>query len=121
MLLHLVGVAVWRASDAPVRIGPDSRFRFRGRTTHPVRIRFGVSTQRMQGVFSGKFEVDVASERQARDGEAFEVDLALADLVPINPMLGDTAEGLEVADIYALTILEDAGLEIESIEIDGRD
>jgi hypothetical protein len=36
-------------------------------------------------------------------------------------MLGDTAEGLEVADIYALTILEDAGLEIESIEIDGRD
>jgi hypothetical protein len=26
-----------------------------------------------------------------------------------------------VADIYALTILEDAGLEIESIEIDGRD
>jgi ferric-dicitrate binding protein FerR (iron transport regulator) len=119
VLLHLVGVAVWRASDAPVRIGPDSRFR--GRTTHPVRIRFGVSTQRMQGVFSGKFEVDVASERQARDGEAFEVDLALADLVPINPMLGDTAEGLEVADIYALTILEDAGLEIESIEIDGRD
>ena len=31
----------------------------------------------------------------------------------------DTAEGLEVADIYALTILEDAGLELVSIEVTG--
>jgi hypothetical protein len=119
VLLHVVGAAVWRASDAPVRIGPDSRFRFRGRTTRPVRIRFGVSTQRMQGVFSGKFEVDVPPQRQARNGDAFEVELTLADLVAINPTLADTAEGLEVADIYALTILEDAGLEIVSIEVTG--
>jgi ferric-dicitrate binding protein FerR (iron transport regulator) len=119
VLLHVVGAAVWRASDAPVRIGPDSRFRFRGRTTRPVRIRFGVSTQRMQGVFSGKFEVDVPPQRQARDGDTFAVDLTLADLVAINPTLADTAEGLEVADIYALTILEDAGLEIVSIEVTG--
>jgi hypothetical protein len=119
VLLNVVGAAVWRASDAPVRIGPDSRFRFRGRTTRPVRIRFGVSTQRMQGVFSGKFEVDVPPQRQARDGDTFEVDLTLADLVAINPTLADTAEGLEVADIYALTILEDAGLEIVSIEVTG--
>ncbi|MEI8318860.1 MAG: FecR family protein [Planctomycetia bacterium] len=119
VLLHVVGAAVWRASDAPVRIGPDSRFRFRGRTTRPVAIRFGVSTQRMQGVFSGKFEVDVPPQRQARDGAAFEVELTLADLVAINPTLADTAEGLEVADIYALTILEDAGLEIVSIEVTG--
>jgi len=119
VLLHVVGAAVWRASDAPVRIGPDSRFRFRGRTTRPVRIRFGVSTQRMQGVFSGKFEVDVPPQRQARDGDTFEVDLTLADLVAINPTLADTAEGLEVADIYALTILEDAGLELVSIEVTG--
>ena len=119
VLLHVVGAAVWRASDAPVRIGPDSRFRFRGRTTRPVRIRFGVSTQRMQGVFSGKFEVDVPPQRQARDGDAFEVDLTLADLVAINPTLANTAEGLEVADIYALTILEDAGLEIVSIDVTG--
>ena len=119
VLLHVVGAAVWRASDAPVRIGPDSRFHFRGRSTRPVAIRFGVSTQRMLGVFSGKFEVDVAPQLQKRDGDVFEVDLALVDLVPINPHLGDTAEGLEVADIYALTILEDAGLKLESIEITG--
>ena len=119
VLLHVVGAAVWRASDAPVRIGPDSRFRFRGRTTRPVRIRFGVSTQRMQGVFSGKFEVDVPPQRQARNGDTFEVELTLADLVAINPTLADTAEGLEVADIYALTILEDAGLEIVSIDVTG--
>jgi hypothetical protein len=84
-----------------------------------VRIRFGVSTQRMQGVFSGKFEVDVPPQRQARDGDTFAVELTLADLVAINPTLADTAEGLEVADIYALTILEDAGLEIVSIEVTG--
>ena len=119
VLLHVVGAAVWRASDAPVRIGPASRFRFRGQTTRPVAIRFGVSTQRMQGVFSGKFEVDVPPQRQARNGDAFEVALTLADLVAVNPTLANTAEGLEVADIYALTILEDAGLEIVSIEVTG--
>ena len=119
VLLHVVGAAVWRASDAPVRIGPESRFRFRGRSTRPVAIRFGVSTQRMQGVFSGKFEVDVPPQRQSRNGDALEVELTLADLVAVNPTLANTAEGLEVADIYALTILEDAGLEIVSIEVTG--
>ena len=63
----------------------------------------------------------IRPERQSRDGDAFEVDLALADLVAVNPTLADTAEGLEVADIYALTILEDAGLEIVSIEVGGGD
>ena len=121
VLLHVVGAAVWRASDAPVRIGPESRFRFRGRSTRPVAIRFGVSTQRMQGVFSGKFEVDVAPNRQARDGDTFEVELTPADLVAVNPTLANSAEGLEVADIYALTILEDAGLEIVSIEVTGEE
>ena len=121
VLLHVVGAAVWRASDTPVRIGPASRFRFRGRSTRPVAIRFGVSTQRMQGVFSGKFEVDVPPQRQARNGDAFEVELTPADLVAVNPTLANTAEGLEVADIYALTILEDAGLEIVSIEVTGEE
>ena len=37
----------------------------------------------------------------------------------VNPTLANTAEGLEVADIYALTILEDAGLELVSIEVTG--
>ncbi|MCY3015347.1 MAG: FecR family protein [Planctomycetota bacterium] len=121
VLLHVVGAAVWRASDAPVRIGPESRFRFRGRTTRPVAIRFGVSTQRMQGVFSGKFEVDVPPQRQARDADTFEVELTPADLVAVNPTLANSAEGLEVADIYALTILEDAGLELVSIEVTGEE
>jgi hypothetical protein len=48
-----------------------------------------------------------------------EVALTLADLVAVNPTLANTAEGLEVADIYALTILEDAGLELVSIEVTG--
>jgi hypothetical protein len=61
----------------------------------------------------------VPPQRQARNGDTFEVELTLADLVAINPTLADTAEGLEVADIYALTILEDAGLEIVSIEVTG--
>ncbi len=51
----------------------------------------------------------IGPKRQACDGDTFGADLAIAD----------TAKGLEVADIYALTILDDAGLEIVSIEVTG--
>lgn len=63
----------------------------------------------------------IRPERLARDGDAFEVDLALADLVAVNPTLADTAEGLEVADVDAVTMPEDVWLEIVSIEVGGGD
>jgi len=71
----------------------------------------------MQGVFSGKFEVDVPSGDLGRVGDAWTVDLPLAEFHPLHPELSESPVGLELGDIYALTVNLDAGLEVHCIEI----
>ena len=80
-------------------------------------MRFGFSTQRMQGVYSGKFEVDVSSDDLGMAGDPWTVDLPLSAFHPLHPELSASPVGLELGDIYALTVNHDAGLEVHRIEI----
>jgi hypothetical protein len=36
---------------------------------------------------------------------------------PVGPRLSSTTQGLELSDVYALTIIEDAGLEMHHVEL----
>jgi len=74
-------------------------------------------TQKSQGVFAGKFEMDVQPEALGPAGETWEVKLPLSAFRPLQPELSTSPEGLELTDVYALTIKEDAGLEIHHIEL----
>lgn len=120
VLIHVVGAAVRRASDAPVRIGPATRIRFRCRSSRPATICFGVSTQRLGGVFAGKFDVRVPPEAQRPSGDAWEVEVGIGDLRPVSSDLADSAHGLELAEVYAVSIVEDVGLELETIDVAGE-
>lgn len=117
LLLHAVAVAAWRSSERPVRLASRSMLRFRGTTQRDQVVRFGFSTQKMRGVFAGKFEMNVPPEELGLPGATWEVKLPLADFQPLHPQLASTPEGLELTDVYALTIIEDAGLEIHQIEL----
>lgn len=117
VMLYAVALAAWKMSPRPVVLESGARFRFRGQTARRQTVRFGFSTQKMQGVFSGKFEVDVPTELLAAPGEPWEVELRLEDFRPLHPQLASTLDGLELTDVYALTIREDAGLEIHHIEL----
>lgn len=117
LLLHVVGTAAWKSSDQPVLLRPESRLRFRGRTERRQMVRFGFSTQKMRGVFAGKFEVDISPERLGPVGETWEVELPLTEFRPLHPQMASSPDGLELTDVYALTIVEDAGLEIFSMEL----
>lgn len=117
VMLYAVAIAAWKSSDRPVRLQADSRLRFRGRTERPQTVRFGFSAQKMYGVFAGKFEADVTPESLGPAGEAWEVEIPLATFRPLHPHLASSADGLELTDIYALTIEVDAGLEITHIEL----
>jgi hypothetical protein len=68
-------------------------------------------------MFAGKFELDVRAEALGPAGEAWEVSLPVAQFHPLQPELSSSPEGLELTDVYALTIQEDAGLEIQHIEL----
>jgi FecR protein len=117
VMLYAVALAAWKISDRPVLLQSESRLRFRGRTERLKTVRFGFSTQRMRGVFAGKFEIDVTPQLLGPAGETWEVELPLADFRPLHPQLSSSPAGLELTDVYALTINDDAGLEANAIEL----
>jgi len=80
-------------------------------------VRFGFSAQKMRGAFAGKFEIDVQPATLGPAGETWEVELPLANFRPLHPHLAPSPEGLELTDLYALTIRENAGLEINHVEL----
>jgi len=117
VMLYAVSLAAWKSSEHPVLLHDTSRIRFRGRSARAQTVRFGFSVQKVRGVFAGKFEVDVPARALGPIGQTWEVDLPLTDFRPLHPRLAISPEGLELTDIYALTIREDAGLEIHHIEL----
>jgi len=117
VMLYAVALAAWKSTERPVLLQSDSKLRFRGRTERAQTVRFGFSAQKMRGVFAGKFEVDVPPASLRPVGETWEVELPLRDFRPLHPQLASSPDGLELTDVYALTIQEDAGLEIHHIEL----
>ena len=117
ILLYVAGLSVARSSDRPVLLEAGSRLVFRGSTDRSQTVRFGFSTQKMRGVFAGKFEMDVRPDALGSAGETWEVSLPLSEFRPLQPQLASSPDGLELTDVYALTIKEDAGLEIHHIEL----
>jgi ferric-dicitrate binding protein FerR (iron transport regulator) len=117
VMLHAAALSVSRSSDRPVLLQAGSKLLFRGRTERSHMVRFGFSTQKMRGVFAGKFEVDVRPDSLGPAGEVWEVTLSLPDFRPLQPQLSFSPDGLELTDVYALTIREDAGLELNHIEL----
>jgi ferric-dicitrate binding protein FerR (iron transport regulator) len=117
LMLHAVAVSALQTAGGPVELRTGARVRFQGRTLRSSKVRFGFSTQRMQGVYSGKFEVDVSSDDLGMAGDPWTVDLPLSAFHPLHPELSASPVGLELGDIYALTVNHDAGLEVHRIEI----
>ncbi len=117
VMLYAAALAAWKSSEHPVVLHSDSKLRFRGRTERAQTVRFGFSAQKIRGVFAGKFEVDIPPTSLGPAGETWEMDLPLANFRPLHPYLATSPEGLELTDVYALTVREDAGLEINHIEL----
>jgi hypothetical protein len=117
LLLYAVAIAAWKSTDQPVLLQAGSTLYFRGRTERPQTVRFGFSTQKMRGAFAGKFEVDVKPNALGQVGETWEVELPLANFRALHPHLAVSPDDLELTDVYALTINDDAGLEINHIEL----
>jgi ferric-dicitrate binding protein FerR (iron transport regulator) len=117
VMLYAVALAAWKSTERPVLLHSDSKLRFRGRTERAQTVRFGFSAQKMRSVFAGKFELDVSPASLGPAGKTWEVDLPLRDFRPLHPQLASSPDALELTDVYALTIKDDAGLEINHIEL----
>ncbi len=121
VMLYAAALSVLSSSDRPVLLQSGSKLVFRGRTDRPHFVRFGFSAQKMRGVFAGKFELDVRPDQMGHPGEPWEITLPLADFRALQPQLSFSPDGLELRDVYALTVKEDAGLELNHIELSPPD
>ena len=81
-------------------------------------VRVGLTTQRMQGVFAGKFEVTIAAEGMQWEGENWTISLEMHRLEALNPQLAASPAGLEVGDVYAFTLDPTAKLQLTGIAIE---
>ena len=117
VMLYAVALAAWKSTEHPVLLHSESKLLVRGRTQRAQMVRFGFSAQRMRGVFAGKFETDVQPVALGPAGQTWQVEIPLKNFRPLQPHLSTSPDGLELTDIYALTIQEDAGLEINHVEL----
>jgi hypothetical protein len=117
VMLYAAALAAWKSTEHPVLLHEDSKLVFRGRTERAHTVRFGFSAQKIRGVFAGKFEVDIPSAELGLAGSTWEVALPLSRFRPLQPQLSASPDGLELTDVYALTVKDDAGLEINHIEL----
>lgn len=117
IMLYAAAFSVSRNSPNPVMIKPGSKIRYQFSYDKKIPVRFGFSTQRMRGVFAGKYETDVHPDKMDINGETYQVDLSLDVFRPVKDNQAASPEGLEINDIYALTVKQDAGLRIHWIEI----
>ncbi len=117
MALYVVSLAVAPRSSSPLALRAGSRVRFHGRTEHPGPVRFGFSTQRMRGMYAGKFEIDVPAKSLAPPGQPWTVELPISAFWSLQPKLYPNAQDLEVIDIYAFTVVQDRGLELHQVEV----
>jgi hypothetical protein len=117
LLLHAAGIAAWMTTDSPVRIEADAQVLFRGEMEHPTGIRLGFTTQRMQGVFAGKFEADVSPDDLTWNGTAWEVTLGIDQFEAMSPQLAGSPVDQELGDIYVVLLDGTAKLRLTAIEI----
>lgn len=117
LLLHLASLRVLRDSPRPVLARNDSTLVFRGRTTRPQPVVFGFNTQKVRGVSAGKFEARLPANKLGPAGAEWEVRLPLSSFRPLHPQMAVSPDGLEILEVYALTVIEDAGLELTHLEL----
>ncbi|MEK0425882.1 MAG: hypothetical protein RJB11_1973 [Planctomycetota bacterium] len=117
LLLHVAAIGAWKSCPKPIVILEGSVLRFQGKVQSQRTVRFGFSTQKVQGVFGGKFEIDIEPELLAAPGDLWQVDLPLDRFRALYPQLNDKPAGLQLIDVYALTVHEDIGLEILGVEL----
>jgi hypothetical protein len=117
LLLYVSAIGAWRCSPNPIVVLAGSVLRFQGRNQISHKVRLGFSTQKLHGVFGGKFEIDIDPEHLGKPGELWQLDLPIDRFHALYPQLNAKPVGLQLIDVYALTIQDDVGLEIFGVEL----
>ncbi|MEK6248674.1 MAG: FecR family protein, partial [Planctomycetales bacterium] len=117
LLLHLTALSDSRGEQSPVELRPGARFRIRGRMDSAKELLIGLTTQYLKGGFAGKHHAVRKAETFSQDGGNFELEVPVEEFTPEELEHPKSAVGLGLYDWWCLTVNEDAGLSIFSVEL----
>ncbi len=113
----MAAISVSSGDSAPVLLGPNSRFRIRGRLPASGEIGFGITTHFPNGGCSGKYSTLRGVEVADPSTQTFDIELHLDELRPEEERSPRSAAGLTIEDCWSLTIHADKGLELLEVEL----
>lgn len=117
ILLFLAATSVSRGENPPVELTAGSQLHIRGSIEKPMDLIVGLTSQHLGGGFAGKHLAVRKKESFIEGGGEFEFFIPVEEFFPQEPEYPKTALGLGLYDWWCLTINEDAGLKIRSVEL----
>ena len=114
--IYVANFSVQCSGSPPVLIESGSRVRIRGTTRTESPVYFGITTQRIKGVFFGKYTAKVRAGALDQAGEPWEVEVPLSQFKPETKHLPASPAGMELTDIWVVCSDESAELEIHRVE-----
>lgn len=117
LLLFATVANVTGKDESPPVLGSEGRFLIRGSVESTADVVFGMTMNHPKGGFAGKYVVVRKVETQAGTRQAFNWTLPLSDFKPLEKAFPLAPVGLELVDCWCLTVHEDHGLAVQSIEL----
>lgn len=114
---NLVVLSVSRGRANPVVLAAGARFRIQGTLHSPAEVVFGISANTPGGGFAGKYIVTRPANVLRGDGNAFDVEVPLAEFHAKESRFGESPIDKELANWWCLTTNRFAKLEITSVEL----
>ena len=114
MVLDLASMSATGKGQPTALLNEGAHIRMVGRVAEDCEVHFGLTTHRVGGGFAGKY---IASRRLFGSEDRFELDLPITSFHREYPCFPETLIGHEFVDWWALTINQEAGLEIISVEL----
>ncbi|MBT6789106.1 MAG: FecR domain-containing protein [Verrucomicrobia bacterium] len=114
--IYMASFSVQCSNSPPVLIESGSRVRIRGTTRAEGPIYFGITTQRIKGVFFGKYTAKIEPGTLGQAGEPWQVEVPLSQFKPKTRHLPGSPAGMELTDIWIVSREENAELEIHSVK-----
>ena len=114
--IYVANFSVQCSGSPPVLIESGSRVRIRGTTRTESPVYFGITTQRIKGVFFGKYTAKVRAGALGQAGEPWQVEVPLSQFKPETEHLPGSPAGMDLEDIWIVSPEESAELEIHRVE-----
>ncbi len=117
LLLHVASIDPSPGENPPVRLVADQRIRIRGRLNEESTVVFGLTTLHAKAGFAGKYVAYVPVTPDHNDNSIFEAEVPIEGFKREKEVFPESLLGLELADFWAVTIIENVGLEIIEVEL----